>query len=62
MNNYPLLNFHKDVGMHIQNPYGRRYRSLLYWDEVVERKILRPELVVQTKMIMDVIKKNVVVN
>ena len=37
--------------------YGRKYRFLICWEEVGERKVLGPELVQHTKKIIEIIKK-----
>ncbi|WOH05987.1 hypothetical protein DCAR_0625410 [Daucus carota subsp. sativus] len=40
--------------------YGRKCRSPVYWDEVGERKVLGPELVQQTKEVVEIIQKRLV--
>ncbi|KAL8088909.1 hypothetical protein AgCh_038612 [Apium graveolens] len=37
--------------------YGRKYRSPLYWDEVIEKKVLGPESVQQTRDAVVLIQK-----
>lgn len=39
--------------------YDRKYRSSLYWDEVRERKILRPEVIEEMVEIVRQIKKRI---
>lgn len=59
----PLIEFaynnryHASIGMPpYEALYGRRCRSPLCWEEVGERKILGPELVPQTKDVIDLIR------
>ena len=40
--------------------YGQKCRSLICWDEVGERKVLGPELVQQSKEIIELIQKRLV--
>ncbi|WOH00506.1 hypothetical protein DCAR_0519871 [Daucus carota subsp. sativus] len=40
--------------------YGRKCRSLIYWDEVGERKVIGPELIQQTKEAVDVIRSRLI--
>ncbi|KAL8097338.1 hypothetical protein AgCh_030468 [Apium graveolens] len=53
--------YHASIGMSpYEALYGRKYRSPVYWDEVGERKILGPELVQQTKEVVEVIQKRLI--
>ena len=53
--------FHASIGMPpYEALYGRKCRSPLYWDEVGERKILGPEVVHKTKIIVDLIRGRLV--
>ncbi|KAL8097339.1 hypothetical protein AgCh_030469 [Apium graveolens] len=63
----PLIEFaynnsyHASIGMSpYEALYGHKYRSPVYWDEVGERKILGPELVQQTKEVVEVIQKRLI--
>ena len=63
----PLIEFsynnsyHSSIGMPpYEALYGRRCRSPLYWDEVGERKMLGPELVQKTKLIIDLVRGRLV--
>ncbi|XP_063942643.1 uncharacterized protein LOC135150309 [Daucus carota subsp. sativus] len=50
-----------DIGMPpYEALYGRKCRSPVYWDEVGERKILGPELVQQTKEVVEIIQKRLI--
>ncbi|KAL8088727.1 hypothetical protein AgCh_038492 [Apium graveolens] len=53
--------YHASIGMPpYEALYGRKCRSPVYWDEVGERKILGPELVQQTKEVIEVIQKRLI--
>ncbi|KAL8105647.1 hypothetical protein AgCh_029446 [Apium graveolens] len=53
--------YHASIGMPpYEALYGRKCRSPMYWDEVGERKILGPELVQQTKEVVEVIQKRLI--
>ena len=42
-------NYHATIGMPpYEALYGRKCRSLIYWDEVEEKQVLGPELVQDT--------------
>ena len=54
-------NYHASIGMPpYEALYGRKCRSPVYWEEVGERKILGPELVQQTKEIIEIIQKRLI--
>ncbi|KAL8089701.1 hypothetical protein AgCh_039255 [Apium graveolens] len=53
--------YHASIGMPpYEALYGRKCRSPVYWDEVGEHKILGPELVQQTKEIVEIIQKRLI--
>ncbi|XP_063942791.1 uncharacterized protein LOC135150428 [Daucus carota subsp. sativus] len=53
--------YHASIGMPpYEALYGRKCRSPVYWDEVGERKILGPELVQQTKEVIEIIQKRLI--
>jgi len=53
--------YHASIGMPpYEALYGRKCRSPVYWDEVGERKILGPELVQQTKEVVEIIQKRLI--
>ena len=53
--------YHASIGMPpYEALYGRRCRSPVCWDEVGERKVLGPELVQQTKEIVELIRQRLV--
>ncbi|XP_063949873.1 uncharacterized protein LOC135152720, partial [Daucus carota subsp. sativus] len=54
-------NYHASIGMPpYEALYGRKCRSPVYWDEVGERKVLGPELVQQTKEVVEIIQKRLI--
>ena len=56
-NNY----YYASIGMPpYQALYGRKFRSPVCWDEVGERKVLGPELVQQTKEIVEIIQRRLI--
>ena len=53
--------YHASIGMPpYEALYGRKCRSPVYWEEVGERKILGPELIHQTKEVIQLIQKRLV--
>ncbi|KAL8117783.1 hypothetical protein AgCh_015616 [Apium graveolens] len=53
--------YHASIGMPpYEALYGRKCRSPIYWDKVGERKILGPELVQQTKEVVELIQKRLI--
>ena len=53
--------YHASIGMPpYEALYGRKCRSPVYWEEVGERKILGPELVQQTKEVIELIQRRLV--
>ena len=53
--------YHASIGMPpYEALYGRKCRSPVYWDEVGERKVLGPELVQQTKEVVEIIQKRLI--
>ena len=59
--NFYNNSYHASIGMPpYEALYRRKCRSLLYWEEVVERRILRPELVQWKKEKVDLIRQRLV--
>ena len=52
--------FHSSIGMApYEALYGCKYRSLIYWDRIGERKFLGPELVQRTGEAVGNIRKRI---